>query len=174
MKTYVVDIDGTICTNTYGEYNDAKPLDSRINFFNKLFECGHIVNYFTARGSTTSIDWREVTEIQLKEWGVKYNELIMGKPHGDVFIDDKAYNVINWDWCIGNIEDKSSVDSLLEIDSYLINTCNSFECLLNNGELKRKINNIGLEMQKTLSKGGKIIFAGNGGSFGDAQHLSAS
>ena len=32
----------------------------------------------------------ELTRQQLEEWGVKYNELIMGKPHADFFIDDKG------------------------------------------------------------------------------------
>jgi hypothetical protein len=32
----------------------------------------------------------ELTKQQLEEWGVKYNELIMGKPHADLFIDDKG------------------------------------------------------------------------------------
>ena len=32
----------------------------------------------------------ELTRQQLEEWGVKYNELIMGKPHADYFIDDKG------------------------------------------------------------------------------------
>jgi hypothetical protein len=41
----------------------------------------------------TGIDWREFTEKQLKSWGVKYHELIFGKPVADVFIDDKAINI---------------------------------------------------------------------------------
>jgi hypothetical protein len=32
----------------------------------------------------------DLTRQQLEEWGVKYNELIMGKPHADYFIDDKG------------------------------------------------------------------------------------
>ena len=32
----------------------------------------------------------DLTKQQLDEWGVKYNELIMGKPHADYFIDDKG------------------------------------------------------------------------------------
>ena len=33
----------------------------------------------------------DLTQQQLKEWGVRYHELIMGKPHADMFIDDKAW-----------------------------------------------------------------------------------
>ena len=32
---------------------------------------------------------RDLTEKQLEKWGVKYHELLFGKPHADVFIDDK-------------------------------------------------------------------------------------
>ena len=48
--------------------------------------------YWTARGSTTGIDWTELTQTQLKEWGAKYTEVKLGKPHYDLFICDKAIN----------------------------------------------------------------------------------
>ena len=31
-----------------------------------------------------------MTEQRLEEWGAKYHDLILGKPAGDVYIDDKA------------------------------------------------------------------------------------
>ena len=34
----------------------------------------------------------ELTQKQLDDWGAKYHELIMGKPHADLFIDDKGMN----------------------------------------------------------------------------------
>jgi D-sedoheptulose 7-phosphate isomerase len=37
----------------------------------------------------------------------------------------------------------------------------------------RQIESLGEACLKSLRNGGKIIFAGNGGSFADAQHLSA-
>jgi len=46
--------------------------------------------------SVASVKAKEVlydlTKQQLEEWGVKYHELIMGKPHADYFIDDKGVN----------------------------------------------------------------------------------
>ena len=101
MKTYVFDIDGTICTNTNGDYENARPFIERINFINKLHDEGNIIKYFTARGSTTGIDWRKLTEIQLKEWNAHYHELILGKPDGDLFIDDKGYNCDRWIFPLG-------------------------------------------------------------------------
>ena len=57
---------------------------------NTLFEAGHEIVFFTARGATSGRDWRELTENQLLGWGVKYHHLILGKPHSDYYIDDKG------------------------------------------------------------------------------------
>ena len=103
-KRYCVDIDGTICTPTVGrDYHKAEPWKDRIKVLNKLYDEGHYIIYFTARAmgrfadlphSVASVKAKEVlfelTRQQLEEWGVKYNELIMGKPHADFFIDDKG------------------------------------------------------------------------------------
>jgi hypothetical protein len=93
MKIYYVDIDDTIC-HYEGErdYNLAVPLRSRINAINSLFDSGNRVVYWTARGSTTGIDWSDVTKKQLISWGAKHHDLLMGKPHYDVYIDDKSIN----------------------------------------------------------------------------------
>jgi hypothetical protein len=34
--------------------------------------------------------WYKFTHNQLKEWGVKFNFLFLGKPSGDFYIDDKS------------------------------------------------------------------------------------
>jgi len=92
VKIYYVDIDGTICTNTDGNYQKAVPLHKNIEKINKLYSDGHTVIYWTARGSITDIDWYELTKTQLELWGAKYHDLKMGKPHYDYFICDKATN----------------------------------------------------------------------------------
>ena len=48
--------------------------------------------YWTARGTGSGIDWRQVTERQFNSWGVKYHELHIGKPKYDIFIEDKNIN----------------------------------------------------------------------------------
>ena len=87
---YCFDIDGTICTNTNGDYGKAQPLTNRIKIINNLFDEGHQIIMFTARGSTTNFDWTDLTKQQLKDWGVNYHKLIFGKPEADIFVDDKA------------------------------------------------------------------------------------
>lgn len=96
MKTYCIDIDGTICTNTDGDYQNAKPYQERINQINNLFNEGNKIIYFTARGSTTGIDWEEFTSNQLNSWGALHHELILKKPFADYYIDDKSYDPFFW------------------------------------------------------------------------------
>ena len=170
MTVYAFDIDGTICTNTYGDYEKSKPYKDRIDGINFLFEKGHTIKFFTARGSTTSIDWSDLTKKQLKNWGVKYNELIMGKPHADYFIDDKAHNDFFWRW---NYEYKKSDSSLDEIKSHFKNAAICHMHLFKDDEILKTINDVGKKSLDTIKAGGKIFFAGNGGSFADAQHLVA-
>lgn len=100
---YVVDIDATICVPGGTEetrYTGAIPMSSRINAINKLYDEGHQIIYLTARGmGRTENDavlanqmFYEFTENQLREWGCKYHKLVLGKPSGDYYIDDKGIN----------------------------------------------------------------------------------
>jgi uncharacterized HAD superfamily protein len=94
--TYCFDIDGTICTDTKGEYTRARPHYKAIAKVNRLYRQRHKIILFTARGSLTGIDWRQVTKQQLKKWGVKYHQLLFGKPPADIFIDDKAVSAVDF------------------------------------------------------------------------------
>ncbi len=94
--TYCFDIDGTLCTNTEGAYEAARPHVDVIVRVNALFDGGHRIILCTARGATTGIDWRSTTERQLKDWGVKFHELWFGKPTADLYVDDKAVNIKDW------------------------------------------------------------------------------
>ena len=50
-KTYVIDIDGTICDWQAGrDYTLAEPFPDRIKVINYLYDKGNIIKYFTARG----------------------------------------------------------------------------------------------------------------------------
>ncbi|MBI1870527.1 MAG: hypothetical protein HYS07_04955 [Chlamydiae bacterium] len=93
---YCFDIDGTLCTNTDGEYEKAEPIYSVITRVNQIYQEGHTVLLYTARGATTGINWRPLTEEQLRKWKVTYHQLYMGKPTADLYIDDKALNLSDW------------------------------------------------------------------------------
>ncbi len=90
MKTYVVDIDGTICRTKGGDYKNAKPIKARIRAINVLWIRGHKIIYFTSRGYLTKKNWYKLTKQQLSDWNARYDELKMGKPYGDYYIDDKS------------------------------------------------------------------------------------
>ena len=92
---YCFDIDGTIC-NTNCDYRDAKPYQKVIDWINKKYKDGHRIQFFTSRVTLSGKDWTEFTKNQLAEWGVFYHELTLGKPHFDLFVDDKCLN--NEDW----------------------------------------------------------------------------
>jgi len=95
---YCFDIDGTICSSVKNsEYEKAEPFEDMIAEINHLYDSGHKIIFMTARGSVSGKDWSSLTQSQLKNWGIKYHELIMNKkPHADFFIDDKAINAIDW------------------------------------------------------------------------------
>lgn len=93
---YAIDIDDTICIPKDGLYAKYEPIERAIEMVNLLYKQGNTIKLFTARGARTGIDWRDITQTKLKEWGVLYHELLMTKPHADVFIDDKAINTMDW------------------------------------------------------------------------------
>jgi len=92
---YIVDIDNTICFTEGSDYPNSEPYPIRIDKINELYDNGHEIIYWTARGGNSRIDWTELTTKQLKEWGCKYHELKMWKPSYDVWIDDKADWIFN-------------------------------------------------------------------------------
>jgi len=96
VKTYCFDIDGVVCTNTWGEYANAEPIRHIIDQIKLLYDAGHKIVLFTARGGTTGIDWRETTQMQLKAWGVCYHQLLFGKPQADLYIDDRGMSLGEW------------------------------------------------------------------------------
>lgn len=96
MKVIYVDIDETICmTPGSRKYTDAQPIPAHIEKINRLYNEGNTIVYWTSRGSRKQIDWREVTENQLKKWGARYHELRLDKPYYDALIDDKSEKIEN-------------------------------------------------------------------------------
>ena len=93
---YAIDIDGLLCNDMLGEYEKSQPDYESISKVNDLYDKGHIIKIFTGRGSATGIDWRDFTVKQLGKWGVKYHELILGKPVCDIIVDDKAISLKEW------------------------------------------------------------------------------
>tara|TARA_Y100000310_G_C20581332_1_gene763144 strand:- start:806 stop:1099 length:294 start_codon:yes stop_codon:yes gene_type:complete len=94
MKIFV-DIDETICCyEGQREYSLAKPIPENIAKINKLYDKGNEITYWSARGSTTGINWYDLTYKQLKEWSCKFHILGVGKkPNYDLLICDKTKRI---------------------------------------------------------------------------------
>ena len=103
--TFCFDIDNTICKTFKNYYEKSYPYVNKIKIINMLFDNGHIIILFTARGMNkykgdTSIIKKKLynfTKKQLNSWNVKYHKLLIGKPSYDIFIDDKNLN-FNKNW----------------------------------------------------------------------------
>ena len=96
MKIFV-DIDETICfydgVDRLG-YKNAIPNEKNIAKINQLYDEGHEITYWTARGSYSGIDYLELTANQLDEWGCQYHKLSVGeKPNYDLLICDKTKRI---------------------------------------------------------------------------------
>ena len=90
-----VDIDETICFYE-GErnYPEAVPHYGNIAKINKLYDEGHKITYWTARGTVTKIDWMQTTIDQLNDWGCKYHKIsVVLKPAYDLLICDKTKRI---------------------------------------------------------------------------------
>tara|TARA_B100000131_G_scaffold313890_1_gene349909 strand:+ start:661 stop:987 length:327 start_codon:yes stop_codon:yes gene_type:complete len=98
VKTYVFDIDGTVCNTNGSDYENSTPLMDRIEKVNALYDAGHTIFFLTARGmGRTDNDQRkahdllhEFTRQQLLNWGIKFHRLFLGKPTADFYVDDKG------------------------------------------------------------------------------------
>ena len=94
-KVYYIDIDGIIFENQDRlDYRYVKPIEENIKKINDLYDKGNIIVLWTSRGSITGVDFKEITENQLKKFGVKYHLLKTNKPYYDVLIDDRARDYI--------------------------------------------------------------------------------
>jgi len=93
MKKYFIDLDNTLCRTINSDYKNSVPIQERIDYVNKLKSEGYHITIWTARGSKSGIDCKEITIHQLKIWNVLYDELLLGKPNYDIYLDDKSFNI---------------------------------------------------------------------------------
>lgn len=105
-KIIAFDLDETLCFRkkelpTIERYKFCQPIQKNIDICNKCYEEGFYIKIYTARGiNSFNGDLKKIYEKlynftinQLKNWNVKYHELIMGKQEYDLLIDDKALNI---------------------------------------------------------------------------------
>ena len=109
QKTIAFDLDDVLCSRDskfescgIEKYHHCTPNQYYIQLANKLYDSDFKIIIYTARGMTQfsgdvfaiEENLRTITENQLQAWGVCYHELVFGKRHYEVFIDDKALNSV--------------------------------------------------------------------------------
>lgn len=98
---YCFDLDNTICHTDGNNYKTSIPDKGMIDRVNSLYNIGHTIIIYTARGMTTYKgnihdvynNLFNLTKDQIDNWGIKYHQLNMAKPSYDVFIDDKNLSI---------------------------------------------------------------------------------
>ncbi len=84
------DLDNTIFSTDGMDYEHSRPIERMVELVNMLFDSGHEITIFTARGSGSGIDFSELTENQLHRAGLKYHTILFKKPPYDVALDDRS------------------------------------------------------------------------------------
>lgn len=91
--TFVIDIDNTLILSDKKEciacgrvkYSIKEVDQKEIDSINKAYDAGHVIILHTGR----NWDCYRLTVRQLSGIGLKYNQLVMGKPQG-IYIDKDA------------------------------------------------------------------------------------
>jgi capsule biosynthesis phosphatase len=101
-KTFCVDLDGTLVSfpRIIGDYNSVEPIYKNILFLQNIKKRGHRIIIHTARGMLScngdvglieKIHY-SVIEDTLKRFDIPYDEILLGKPLADFYIDDLSVN----------------------------------------------------------------------------------
>ena len=98
MIRWCFDLDNTLVRTQGSDYENAVPIEAAVKKVQEYKRNGDHIIIMTARGSGSKKDWRKFTENQLLEFGIPFDQLIVGlKPGGvDFFVDDKAINALDW------------------------------------------------------------------------------
>ena len=118
------DLDNTLVITQGSDYENSQPIEAAVKKVQEYKRNGDHIIIMTARGSGSKKDWREFTEKQLLEFGIPFDQLIVGlKPGGvDVFVDDKAINALDWladeKRALSRIETKEHKKAIQIFDQY--------------------------------------------------------
>lgn len=101
-ERFCFDLDNTLVTlpRVAGDYTTVEPKEHNINFLKHLKSLGHYIIIYTARRMRTHrgnlgqvmADVGLLTQQQLADFGIPYDELHFGKPYAAYYIDDLAVN----------------------------------------------------------------------------------
>ena len=96
----VIDIDGTICTEEKQFSRSlANPIEGAIEALREIKAKNHTIILYSSRiwaEYEMTVDW-------LRKHDIPYDQLILGKPQGDFWIDDRAIEFQNWKQILSRI-----------------------------------------------------------------------
>ncbi len=96
----IIDIDGTICTEERQFSRSlAIPIPGAVESIKHLKSLGHTIIIYSSR------TWAEydMTFDWLKKHDIVFDQLILGKPQGDFWIDDRAIEFTDWQKTLSKI-----------------------------------------------------------------------
>jgi len=133
ITRWCFDLDNTLVNTEGSDYKNSTPITRAIAKVQEYKRRGDHIIIMTARGSGSKKDWREFTAKQLDDFGIPYDQLIVGlKPGGvDVFVDDKAINSLDWladeERALSRIETKEHKKDIQVFDPYFPYSTKIFE-----------------------------------------------
>jgi capsule biosynthesis phosphatase len=114
----VVDLDGTICHLKHQDesYSQVQPIPGAVTALRRLKEEGHEIIIYTARnmktfnGNTGKViaNIGAITMDWLNKHQVPHDEIVFGKPYGDLYIDDLALAFTNWEDMMSKIQGRAT------------------------------------------------------------------
>jgi len=101
-KTFCFDLDNTLVTfpRIVGDYSTVEPIEKNIVFLREMKNNGHKIIIHSARGMLSCFgDLEKIKQVHydviiatLQKFNIPYDEIILGKPIADFYIDDLAIN----------------------------------------------------------------------------------
>lgn len=89
----IIDLDGVIAEEEEGwDYTDRVPLPEAVAGMVVLKEQQHTITIYSSRFTED----HDVTTAWLCRHGIPFDNLILGKPRGDLYIDDRGFRFTDW------------------------------------------------------------------------------
>jgi hydroxymethylpyrimidine pyrophosphatase-like HAD family hydrolase len=100
-KTLIIDLDGTVLKHHHSisdvYHNTPEILPGVVEKLNSWDSQGHKIIFMTARKEST----REITEQQLRQFGIAWDQLVMGVSNGGRFLINDKLNKTDLNRAIG-------------------------------------------------------------------------
>ena len=93
IKSYIFELDGTLCHTHKDDYVNSLPMLERIEEVNLLYSQGNKITIKASRNGSVEQDLVALTNQQLKDWELDFHELILDCSNPDsVLVSHKSIN----------------------------------------------------------------------------------